>query len=144
MVLICHGWGKTPLPLSSTTRYHAEEVYNMTHRYLSPFWLRVEDEHIAIEGVESLWLACQASSAYHNALAYNAADNASFIREMLEIEEKVSAHMDATSSDTDENDRCTATTTSCMSSFIICNPVAILPNVIILIKTCLTWLFYRT
>jgi len=105
MVIVCHGWGKTPLPLSSTSRYHAEEVYNMTHRYLSPFWLRVEGEHLAIEGTESLWLACQASSAYHNALAYNAADNASFIREMREIEEKVSAHMDETSSDTDENDK---------------------------------------
>ena len=49
----------------------------------------------------SLWLSCQASSVYHNAIAYNAVDNQPFIREIEKIEESVGVHMEATSSETD-------------------------------------------
>lgn len=105
MVSLCHGWGKIPFKLFSTSRYMAEEIYNMTNTRLSPFWLKVEEVYIPVEGTESLWLACQASSAYHNAIAYNAVDNTSFTSEMKEIEENVRVHMNETSSDTDENEK---------------------------------------
>lgn len=94
-VELCHGWGHRQLNLSSTKRYTPESIREMCKRVSGPFWLRVEGKLIAINDIESsLVLACQACSAYHDWVAYNAPEDDGFESDMAEREEYIRARLE--------------------------------------------------
>ena len=73
---ICYGWGKRPLVLATTLRYHPEQLINMLGRLppevraisplvRMPLWLQYDGEFLRLEDRE-LDLACRLVCIDHN------------------------------------------------------------------------------
>ena len=78
----CCGWGKKPLVLSESWKYHPEQILNMLGllppdlKMASPLarmqvWLQCEDEYVKVER-NNIDLACKLVAIKHNALCQNA------------------------------------------------------------------------
>ena len=83
---ICHGWSHRRMPLSATRKYSQDEMMAMCKRLSPPYWLDVENTFIPVKNMQDLAFACNVSSAYHNAIAYNALDDDGFISDMQQRE----------------------------------------------------------
>jgi len=59
------------LDMSATTQYFPEQVMAWVTQGAKA-WLEAGGRFVLIEDESALWLACQAVTAYHNDLAYNA------------------------------------------------------------------------
>ena len=101
---LCHSWSKRPIKLSATRRYTPEEVREKCKRASAPYWLRVEGKLIQVHGEACLQLACQVSAAYHDWLAFNAAEDDGFGKDMAAREERVRQHMEEAPSEDSEYD----------------------------------------
>ena len=73
---ICYGWAKSPLALSTTLRYHPEQIINMIGRLppevkaafplvLMPLWLLHDGLYVRLDDGE-LELACKLVCIDHN------------------------------------------------------------------------------
>ena len=102
MLVLCHGWNKTPLLLYNTSRYIPEQIEQMAKRQTSPYWLRVDGTHVRVNGRHAFKLACEAVCVYHNSVCTNAPDQTTFIETIAQVELRVEAHMDASSSEGDD------------------------------------------
>ena len=74
---ICYGWARTPLTLSSETRYYPEHLMSMIFPYLQtrsaanplvrvPIWVNLDDQYIRLDSEAEALLACRLASIYHN------------------------------------------------------------------------------
>jgi hypothetical protein len=91
---LCHSHARLPIRLSSTRRYLWEEVRAKCRRVSGPFWLKVQGKLIPVRDEAALVMACQASAAYHDWVAYNAPEDDGFSKEMAERELCVAAEME--------------------------------------------------
>lgn len=83
------GWSKKPIQLSSTQRYHPEQILAKCKRRQGPFWLRVEGTLIPVVGESCLQFACEVSAAYHDWVAYNTLEDDGFMEDMAEREQRI-------------------------------------------------------
>jgi hypothetical protein len=93
MTEMCCGHWHVPVRLSATRRYEWEEIRALCRRRLPPYSLRVEGALIPITNEAQLQLACRASSAYHDWLAYNVPEDDGFSADMREREQRILAEM---------------------------------------------------
>jgi hypothetical protein len=100
---LCHSWAQIPLRLSATRRYSAWQLREKCRHVSPPFWLRVEGQTIPVSDEACLQLACRASAAYHDWLAYNVPEDDGFALDMFQRELKIQAHMDEPSSEESDN-----------------------------------------
>jgi hypothetical protein len=80
---ICYGWSKKDFYMSSERRYLPEQLYERLKPFVPektlqggevtvpallqvPLWVKLDGEHVRIEGLPELKLACQLVSIYHN------------------------------------------------------------------------------
>lgn len=89
---ICHTRTRTPVRLSATRRYTWDEVRAKCKQ--GPFSLKVEGKLIPILDESALLMACQASAAYHDWVAYNVPEEDGFSEEMAGIEDKILSEME--------------------------------------------------
>ena len=89
--------------LSSTRRCVPERLYERMLRLSRPHWLSVEGLLFRLESEDTLLLACDIVAAEHNALAWEAPEEDGFEREMVELEARARARMDAPSSDSEDS-----------------------------------------
>ena len=99
---LCHGWARVPIRLSATRKYMPWELRAKCKGATPPYWLRVEGKVIPVTSESALQLACHASAAYHDWLAYNAPEDDGFAEDMAERERRIQAHMDEPNSEDSE------------------------------------------
>jgi hypothetical protein len=84
---ICYGWSKKDFYMSPEKRYLPEQLYERLKPFVSdkkqgsdgggqlltvplllqlPLWVKIDGEHVRIEGLPELKLACQLVTIYHN------------------------------------------------------------------------------
>jgi hypothetical protein len=93
MTEVCYGHWHVPVRLSATRRYQWEEIRAICKRRVPPYSLRVEGTLIPIANEAQLQLACRASSAYHDWVAYNVPEDDGFSADMDAREQRILAEM---------------------------------------------------
>jgi len=119
---ICYGWSKKDFFLSPEKRYLPEQLYERLKPFVPektlqggevtvpallqvPLWVKLDGEHVRIEGLPELKLACHLATIYHNTDSRFPLQDG-WEEETLDIERRVAATgLGSESSEDDEKSK---------------------------------------